>query len=134
MWQIKGYNSRMKRVLNFKIDLGLSFMTLDLTYKVSMRGTMDGWKWVKFKAIHDKVRNMCNISWYNYSFWFSLLPWIPNSVRVNRLSSPNTHQSLCIASNNTIYMILGHSRYYYISYSNMFPTYISVISSVWSIR
>jgi hypothetical protein len=95
--------------LYFKIDLGLSFMALDLTYKVPMREPTDGWKWVKFKAIHDKLINMCSKSWYNYSFWFSLLPWIPNSVRMTRLSSPNTHQSLYIASDNTIYMILGHS-------------------------
>ena len=75
----------------------------------SNTGSTDGWKWVKFKAFHDKVIDMCSISWYNYSCWFSLLPWIPNFVLVHCLSSPNTHQSLYIASDNTIYMILGHS-------------------------
>ena len=34
----------MKRVLNFKIELGLSFIALDLTYKVQMLGATDEWK------------------------------------------------------------------------------------------
>jgi hypothetical protein len=78
--------------------------------QTSNAGPTDGWKWVKVNAFHDKVINICSISWYNYPCWFSLRPWIANSVRMNRLSSPNTHQSLYIASDNanTIYLILLH--------------------------
>jgi hypothetical protein len=62
---------------------------------------------------------MCSISSYNYSCWFSLLPWIPNFVLVHCLSSPNTHQSLYIASDNANII-----WYYYISYCKMFARYI----------
>ena len=75
----------------------------------SNAGITDRWKWVKCDAIHDKVINMCSISWYNYTYWFSFLPWIPNYFLMNRLSSPNTHQSLYIASDKTMYLILAHS-------------------------
>jgi hypothetical protein len=94
----------------------------------SNAGPKDEWKGVKFNAIHDKVIHMCNISWYNYSCWFSLLPRITNSVLLNRLSSPNIHQSLYIVSDKTIYMILGHSD------CNMFTKNNNKKSTFWLLK